>query len=396
MTAETLTKNYSWTKPVISGSASTWGGFLNGDLDSIDAIVFSNQQAIGALNTQLTANALTLNKPNVAASSVVVGASLGLDRWAVYLGDGTAESGSNSGSNFSVARFTDGGTYIDAPFSIIRQTGNATFTQNVYVNGTVQAAAVVSTGDVDASGNVNASGGVFATGNIITTANTVQGAYVHSTGNLQVDGNANVTGNINTTNTVNAAALNTTGVLTVGGNIIVAQSTSGNNFALTQVGSNLNLQFAPSWTWTWNNSNHLLAWETPNGSVFVVDLNGTLTIQGNAYKPGGGSWTAISDDRTKQHVVPYASGLNEIERLEPIAFRYNGQGKTSDDGRTYYGLSAQATQPIMPELVVEMSGEGLLEGQLGTELGPLTLALVNAVKELGGRVKALEAQLAMR
>lgn len=43
---ETTTKNYGWTKPEITKSASTWGGFLNGDLDAIDALVFANQQGI--------------------------------------------------------------------------------------------------------------------------------------------------------------------------------------------------------------------------------------------------------------------------------------------------------------------------------------------------------------
>lgn len=43
---ETVTAHYGWTKPEITHSASTWGGFLNNDLDSIDALVFANQQGI--------------------------------------------------------------------------------------------------------------------------------------------------------------------------------------------------------------------------------------------------------------------------------------------------------------------------------------------------------------
>ena len=48
---ETLTKNYSWTKPEITGSAATWGGFLNNDLDEIDALVFANQQGINPIGS---------------------------------------------------------------------------------------------------------------------------------------------------------------------------------------------------------------------------------------------------------------------------------------------------------------------------------------------------------
>jgi microcystin-dependent protein len=46
--AETLTANYSWTKPDPGASANTWGATLNADLDKIDAQVFSNQGAITA------------------------------------------------------------------------------------------------------------------------------------------------------------------------------------------------------------------------------------------------------------------------------------------------------------------------------------------------------------
>jgi microcystin-dependent protein len=43
---ETTTKNYGWVKPEIQHSPATWGGFLNNDLDAIDALVFANQQGI--------------------------------------------------------------------------------------------------------------------------------------------------------------------------------------------------------------------------------------------------------------------------------------------------------------------------------------------------------------
>lgn len=50
--AETLTANFSWTKPDPGASANTWGATLNADLDKIDATVWANQQAgvpIGAI-----------------------------------------------------------------------------------------------------------------------------------------------------------------------------------------------------------------------------------------------------------------------------------------------------------------------------------------------------------
>ena len=40
--AETITTNYSWTKPDPGASVNTWGATLNGNFDKIDAQVFIN------------------------------------------------------------------------------------------------------------------------------------------------------------------------------------------------------------------------------------------------------------------------------------------------------------------------------------------------------------------
>lgn len=50
-------------------------------------------------------------------------------RWALRV-DGT-ESGSNSGADFQIRRYNDAGTFVDAPISINRATGNITTSQNV-------------------------------------------------------------------------------------------------------------------------------------------------------------------------------------------------------------------------------------------------------------------------
>jgi hypothetical protein len=57
------------------------------------------------------------------------------NRWTFQVTSG-AETGSNAGSNFSLYRYDDAGTVIDAPFAVTRSTGVVAFTQTPTVGGT--------------------------------------------------------------------------------------------------------------------------------------------------------------------------------------------------------------------------------------------------------------------
>ena len=50
---ETTTKNYGWIKPEIQHSPTTWGGYINQDLDAIDALVFANQVGIAPVGSMM-------------------------------------------------------------------------------------------------------------------------------------------------------------------------------------------------------------------------------------------------------------------------------------------------------------------------------------------------------
>src|SRR5262245_41957791 len=76
-----------------------------------------------------------LNKAG-AASCFLTGENNGLKRWNIQLGDNTSESGSNLGSDFSIARYTDAGAIVDFPFTIARSSGYITMPVGIVTIGT--------------------------------------------------------------------------------------------------------------------------------------------------------------------------------------------------------------------------------------------------------------------
>jgi hypothetical protein len=146
------------------------------------------------------------------------------------------------------------------------------------------------------------------------------------------------------------------------------------------------------------------------GNIFPTTDNtaavGTITnrfaqvICVNGYKPGGGTWTDSSDDRVKDlsKFHPYTSGLDEILKLEPTYYQFNGTyGHQGFKGKDYVGLRAQATQKVAPDLVDTMmapKNPGDPEEEILTlDMSNFPYKAINAFKELQARIEALEAQL---
>lgn len=114
-----------------------------------------------------------------------------------------------------------------------------------------------------------------------------------------------------------------------------------------------------------------------------------LVVNGDAAKPGGGSWSTWSDVRLKDISGNFHKGLEEITRLLPVNYSYK-EGNPVDlpDDRRYVGLVAQDVQKIFPEAVSEGAG-----GYLQLDMSPVNIALINAVKELKKENDDLKARL---
>jgi hypothetical protein len=78
----------------------------------------------GDLTVNKATPAINLDRPDGSTPTGIFGKNNGSIRWRVQLGDALPETGSNVGSAFKIARYTDAGALIDNPLSIWRDTGN--------------------------------------------------------------------------------------------------------------------------------------------------------------------------------------------------------------------------------------------------------------------------------
>ncbi|MCL4857541.1 MAG: tail fiber domain-containing protein [Flavobacteriales bacterium] len=99
---------------------------------------------------------------------------------------------------------------------------------------------------------------------------------------------------------------------------------------------------------------------------------------GTANKPGGGSWAVFSDARSKENVIDYKKGLNELLKLRPVSFNYKSEFNWGN--KTYVGLIAQEVEKVVPTMVEEKEINGIKDFK---EVDPneINYMLINAIKE---------------
>jgi hypothetical protein len=78
-----------------------------------------------------------------------------------------------------------------------------------------------------------------------------------------------------------------------------------------------------------------------------------LGVNGSAAKPGGGSWSALSDARLKTNIQPLHDSLDRLLALRGVAFEYRNPDMPLCDDRVHAGMIAQEVEAVFPEWIDE-------------------------------------------
>ena len=225
--------------------------------------------------------------------------------------------------------------------------------------------AINSDGHVDIYGNVDFDSGIDVTGNITVTG-TVDGRDVAADG-TKLD-----------TIETNATADQTASEIVA---LIASQTIAPNNINSTNLYATDKVGRDASDYIGWANNSHMDVYVNGNNE-FRFEADGDFHADGDviAY-----STTVASDENLKKDIVTVSDGLAKVEALKGVTFTW----KKNDNKSA--GVIAQDVQKVLPDIVREVAD---FDGSkhLAVNYHGLTSILIEAVKELSAKVKALEAK----
>jgi hypothetical protein len=147
---------------------------------------------------------------------------------------------------------------------------------------------------------------------------------------------------------------------------------------------------------------------TDTGTLFVVKGNGNVGIgmtptyklqlsTDSAAKPTSALWTIASDERIKENINPYKKGLQELLKINPITYDYNGLGGFVK-GKGGVGIIAQEIIDILPDSVSSIKAKLNETDEDETNIlnfngHELIYVLINSIKEQQATITSLQEQI---
>jgi hypothetical protein len=145
-------------------------------------------------------------------------------------------------------------------------------------------------------------------------------------------------------------------------------------------------------------TNIALLWDNSRN----VTVNNNLTVYGNAYKPGGGTWSSTSDERLKKNIQPLTGVLDKVLALRGVSFEYIDPAKVHELPGERIGMIAQEIEKVFPDWVstgtdgykrVTYRGFEALTVESLRELRAENAQLQRQNAELERRLKAVEEKI---
>ncbi len=122
--------------------------------------------------------------------------------------------------------------------------------------------------------------------------------------------------------------------------------------------------------------------------IWTTTPSWTLTVNGTAAKPGGGSWSNSSDRRLKKNIITIDNALEKVTKLRGVNFEWVHPDEHGVTG-VRQGFIAQEVEEVFPDFISEVGAQGKDKELTGNEKAKcMTLPfafdayLVEAIKEL--------------
>jgi Chaperone of endosialidase len=167
--------------------------------------------------------------------------------------------------------------------------------------------------------------------------------------------------------------------------------TSADGLQLIQGGANsfIENQEAGSMTFRTSATDRVTITSTGNVGIATAAPTDTLSVNGTASKPGGGSWAVFSDERLKNIKGRFNSGLKAVMQLQPLRYEYRANNALALDSKTeHIGFGAQAVMKVIPEAVTTNEN-----GYLQVNNDPILWSMLNAIKEQQKEIEQLKDQV---